>query len=110
MDIQRLYELYLSGEKIVIMGKAYDGLEAIEKYKKFSEKPSFIIMDYRMPIKDGLEVTEEILKMDRNAKIIFVSADESIKDIAITIGAKMFIKKPFIFKDFMNEVTNLLNG
>ena len=48
-------------------------------------------MDHRMPSKDGIEVTEEILSINPNTKIIFVSADYSIRDKALEVGAIDFL-------------------
>ena len=54
-------------------------------------------MDHRMPSKDGIEVTEEILSINPNTKIIFVSADYSIRDKALEVGAIDFLEKPIDF-------------
>lgn len=71
-------------------------------FKSFSEKPNVILMDHRMPIKNGIEATQEILQIDSNTKIIFTSADERIKEEALALGAFCFIDKPF---DIENLIT-----
>ena len=48
-----------------------------------------------MPCKNGIEATKAILKIDKTAKIIIVSGDSSIKEIALTTGAICFMEKPF---------------
>lgn len=50
-------------------------------------------MDYKMPIKNGVEATKEILKIDKNAKIIIISGDRSIKNEVFLAGAIYFIEK-----------------
>ncbi len=78
-------------------------------YKGFSIKPDITLMDYRMPIKNGIEATEEILKVNNEAKILFVSADMSIKEEALSIGAFGFIDKPFDFKTLINTIKEAVN-
>lgn len=77
-----------------ILDTATDGQNAIGKYKKFTKKPDLVIMDHRMPLKNGIEATMEILELDENARILFVSADVSVKAKALEIGAVGFLQKP----------------
>lgn len=86
----------LNGHRVV--GDAYDGLEALRVYRTLLlsyQRPDVVIMDHRMPLKDGVETSAEILQIDPDAKILFASADEKAKDRALEIGAVDFIKKPF---------------
>ncbi len=87
-----------------MIGHAYNGEQAINEYKTFIEKPNIVIMDYGMPIKNGLEVTEEIIKLDHNVKIIFASADPTIKTQALLLGAKSFLTKPFSCKQLIQTL------
>ncbi len=85
----------LEGHEIV--AKAFNGEEAIDIYKNLQNAPDIILMDHRMPSKDGVEVTEEILSINPNCKIIFVSADYSVRDKALEVGAIDFLEKPIAF-------------
>ena len=78
-----------------VIGSAKNGQEAVDMYKSFSNKPDIIIMDHRMPVKDGIEATKEILQINPKTKIIFASADNSVKEYAQSIGAISFKSKPF---------------
>lgn len=51
-------------------------------------------MDHRMPLKNGLETTKELLEIDPESKIIFVSADYTVRNQAYEIGAVDFLEKP----------------
>ena len=62
-----------------IIDIAKNGEEAVSKFQKFITKPDLIVMDYRMPGKNGLEATQAILKIDKTAKIAIVSGDPTIK-------------------------------
>ncbi len=91
-----------SGFNIIDMAK--NGEEAVQMYESFSKRPDITIMDQRMPLKCGLEAAKEILTIDKNAKIIFISADETIKESIYSIGAIDFIKKPFNFKNLIKAI------
>ncbi len=92
-----------------MIGIASDGEEAILMFKSFETKPKLILMDNRMPIKSGLEATKEILQIDKKVKIIFISADMSIKEEALSIGAFSFYEKPFSLDHLLDEIVNAIN-
>jgi len=94
-SIVTLFDKYLSFLGHVIVAKAYNGEEAVKLFHEFRENPDIILLDHRMPKKDGLTVAKEILEFNSDTKIIFCSADYSIKDRALAIGAKYFLEKPF---------------
>jgi CheY-like chemotaxis protein len=94
-SIIALFDKYLTilGHKII--AKAYNGEDAIKLFKEFRETPDIILMDHRMPKKDGLTAAKEILTSNNNIKIIFFSADYAIREKALALGAKYFLEKPF---------------
>jgi two-component system chemotaxis response regulator CheY len=71
------------------------------------EPPDIIIMDHRMPNKDGVETTKEILQINPNTKIIFASADTAVRDAALASGALSFLSKPFAVADLMDELKGM---
>ena len=103
-SLQRLYELILREAGFEIIETAINGKEAIEKYNKLEIKPDIILMDHRMPIKNGLDSMVEILKTHNNAKIIFASADNSVKEKAKSLGACAFLDKPFKMQELLNTI------
>ncbi|POZ92140.1 chemotaxis protein CheY [Petrotoga halophila] len=78
-----------------VVGEASNGQEAVEKYQELN--PNFVTMDITMPVKDGIQATKEIMKIDPNAKIIVCSAmgQQAMVIESIQAGAKDFIVKPF---------------
>jgi two-component system chemotaxis response regulator CheY len=81
-----------------------NGKEAINKYKSLLEKPDVIIMDHRMPVMNGIDAMVEILRINKNSKIIFASADASAKEQAISMGATAFLNKPLDIQEFINII------
>jgi two-component system chemotaxis response regulator CheY len=106
--ILRLYEIFLGTAKISVIGKAKNGEEAVNSYKLMSRKPDLIIMDNRMPVKNGIEALKEILEIDRHAKIMIVSADRSIEKIAKSVGAIAFMEKPFSMEILVESINNAI--
>ncbi|MFX1389035.1 MAG: response regulator [Promethearchaeota archaeon] len=105
--IRKIYCELLAFMGHEVLECATNGEEAINMFKNFSIKPDLIIIDYRLPIKNGLNVMKEILKQDRESKIMFASADNSIKEESLKSGAISFIEKPFNFTKLKEEITKL---
>ena len=104
-----LYKSLLTQHNFEVIATAMDGVEAVEVYKSMSPKPDVVIMDHLMPIKNGMQAMEEILKIDPNAKIIFVSGDSKMKEPALTIGAVSFTLKPFSLEDLIRNIHILVD-
>lgn len=91
-----------------ICGEAVDGFDAIEKYKQL--KPDLVTMDIIMPKCTGIEALKEIIKIDKTARIIVITAidqREALMD-AIKSGAKDFIVKPFDEERVISAVSKAL--
>jgi len=105
--IALLYEKILETMGIQTIS-ANNGKEAVDLYISLSDKPDIILMDHRMPIKNGIVASKEILEIDNQSKIIFLSADSSLENDVISIGAKKFIKKPFSIKELIKSIKKIL--
>jgi len=103
-----LYKMILEDAGYKTINFASNGKEAIEKIRNGLETPDIIIMDHRMPILSGLEAMKEILRFDKSPKIIFASADESVKEEAISMGAVAFLSKPFNIQELYNLIKKVL--
>jgi len=81
-----------------VTAEAKNGYEAIEEYKK--EKPDFVTMDVQMPasngIGGGIDAVAKLLEVDKDAKVIMISAQTHDDDIteALKNGATNYIRKP----------------
>lgn len=93
-----------------VLGIANNGEEAIKMFRSFTEKPDIIILDYRMPIKNGLDALKEILQIDNNSRVIFASADKTIKDEVYLNGAMEFLDKPFTHQKLITTLNKCLNA
>jgi two-component system chemotaxis response regulator CheY len=85
--------------------EASDGKEGFEKYKDI--QPDVTFMDLTMPVMTGYEAIEEIIKYDKNAMIIVVTADIQLKAVKTVLesGAFMVLRKPLKREDIQNALT-----
>ena len=107
-DLQKLYKLAIASRGYRISYVASDGTEALEKQNDTPHKPDIIIMDHRMPTKNGVEATKEILAERPDTKIIFVSADEAVEKEARAAGAIRFLKKPISLKELQRNIDEVI--
>jgi DNA-binding NarL/FixJ family response regulator len=76
-----------------VVGEAADGVEVVEMFGKLN--PDLVLMDLRMPIKDGIEATAEIRSDYPNARILMLTTYDGDTDIhrAIQAGAQGYVLK-----------------
>ncbi len=108
-SLQELFQWILKTAGHEVIGIANDGEEAVQIYKTLPEKPEVILMDHRMPNKNGIQATKEILAFNAPSKIIFASADRNVKQSALGIGAVSFLAKPFPANTLLAEIEHVLS-
>ena len=74
-DTVEMFSDYLENKGVSVIGKAKDGKEGFELYKKL--KPDVVFLDVIMPNYDGFYTLKKIREIDAGAKIIMVTADFS---------------------------------
>jgi two-component system cell cycle response regulator DivK len=73
--------------------------------------PDLILMDNWIPPQGGISATQ-LLKNDALLKeipVIFVSANNDVKELSIKAGADAYIEKPFDFDVLMDRANLLTN-
>lgn len=92
-----------SNKDVEVVGTANSGEQAIDLYKKLM--PDILLMDIRMDKMSGLEAGENILKIYKNAKILYLTtfADDEYIIKAFKIGAHGYILK----QDFESIIPSL---
>ena len=106
-DDRTIIEVYhnmleIKGHRII--GEAFDGESAVNEYEKMSAKPDIVLMDHRMPFKNGLLAMDDIRAMNPAQCIIFVTADFEAAKVALKKGASSFIIKPFRMDVLFNSI------
>ena len=100
-DLELLSEhLAIKGFRVV--GKGYDGLDAVELYKKLH--PDFTLLDLIMPKYDGFYAIRNIKQIDPNASIVIITGDVTINIPALLQQLRGI---PIVYKPY--EVDDLVD-
>jgi len=97
-------------DDIKVVATAKDGEDAIEKVK--NEEPNVILMDIRMPVKNGVESTKIIKEDFKNIKIIMLTTfqdDEYIIE-ALANGADGYLLKDIQGDNLIQAIRDVYNG
>jgi DNA-binding NarL/FixJ family response regulator len=95
---------------MVIVGEAADGHQAVELYGK--AKPDLVLMDLRMPLKDGIEATIEIRRQDPNARVLMLTTFDGDTDIhkALQAGAQGYVLKSATGQELIPAIQAVATG
>ena len=104
--IERSTEL----EGVRIIGKASNGVEAVDLFEK--AQPDLVTMDITMPEMDGIECVERLVGLNPDVLILVVSAlsDKATAIEALKKGANGFLCKPFTDKQLNDALAELIRG
>ena len=94
-------------EEGYIVDTASDGEDG--EYLALSNKYDVIILDWMLPIKDGIEILESIRKEKIATPVMMLTAKTEIDDrvMGLTKGADDYLSKPFSFKELVARVQAL---
>ncbi|MFX1390607.1 MAG: response regulator [Promethearchaeota archaeon] len=70
-------------------------------------KPDIIIINYHMPIMNGIETAKIISKIDDSFKIVMISADPSVREIANSNGITRFCEKQNNIQNFCQKIKEI---
>lgn len=89
-----LSKLLFFDERIIVVGEAGNGLEAIEHARKL--QPDVILMDINMPVMDGITATQRIAAETPQAGIVILSVQGEPEYFrkALAAGASDYLIKP----------------
>lgn len=98
----------LKNEDFEIVGTAQNGLEAVEQFTQL--RPEVMTLDITMPLMDGIETIQEIMKISPDVRILVVSAlaDKSTLIKAMHLGAFGFLCKPFRELELIDAIEELI--
>ncbi|HUO78415.1 MAG TPA: response regulator transcription factor [Thermodesulfovibrionales bacterium] len=91
-------------DDIEVVAEASDGLEAIEKVKKFT--PDVVLMDIAMPKLGGLEATVEIKKMNPDTKILVLTQYDDKEYISrfLKAGVSGYLLKKAVGSELVSAI------
>jgi len=105
----KVFEQYLKLNNINVLGRCYDGKEAVTLYEKL--KPDVVLLDIMMPHHDGFYALEKIKEIDPDAKVIAVTADltDDTEKKLQNLKVSGIIYKPYDMKDILSTIANVAN-
>jgi DNA-binding NarL/FixJ family response regulator len=91
-----------------VCAEAENGREAIQKVLEF--RPDLVILDWTMPVMNGLEAATAIRSIAPNTKIIVFSLhnDSRIQQEALRAGADLFLHKTAKADVILDAISRLL--
>lgn len=102
-------ETILTAMDFEVVGHAYDGKEALDLFNRVH--PDVVLMDIRMEDYDGIWATENILKSDKNAKVLLLTtfSEETYIKEGVKKGAKGYILKDN-FDELKSAIETVYSG
>ncbi len=97
-------ELEASGYQVVHAG---DGLAALRMHEE--EQPNLVILDWMLPLLDGLEVLRRI-RQTAAVPVLMLTArgEETDRVVGLEVGADDYLTKPFSMRELIARVHALL--
>ncbi len=97
-------------EDIEVVAEASDGLEAIEKTKKFA--PDIVLMDIAMPKLGGLEATVELKKINPTIRILVLTQYDDKEYISrfLKAGVSGYILKRAVGSELVSAIRAVSRG
>lgn len=95
---------------IQVVDEAVDGEEAITKAKALD--PDIVLMDIRMPVRDGIEATRLVKEQHPRAEVIILSAyeDDELVFEAIQAGATGYVLKDITPENLVRAIRAVHRG
>jgi len=94
-------------EEEYIIDTALDGEDG--EYLALTNSYDLILLDWMLPLKNGIEVLESLRQKDIVTPIIMLTAKDDIDDkvMGLTVGADDYLSKPFSFKELLARANAL---
>jgi DNA-binding NarL/FixJ family response regulator len=97
-------------DDIEVLGEAADGFEAVERTREL--RPHVVLMDVRMPGRDGLEATRELLRESPKTHVLILTTFDLNEYVyeAMRAGASGFLLKDIPRSQLIEGVRTVARG
>jgi DNA-binding NarL/FixJ family response regulator len=106
---QQLRSLLEMNSEWEVCGEAVDGREAVEKARQL--QPDLVVLDFSMPIMNGLQAAKEISQQFPPIPLLLFSMflSRQLVEEARKLGFRGAVAKSDVSRDLLNGVETLLN-
>jgi DNA-binding NarL/FixJ family response regulator len=93
-----------------IVGAVSNGQAAVDEAVR--QSPDIILMDISMPVMNGIEAADRLIRMHTNAKIVFLTVheDPDFVKAALSTGAAGYVLKSRMATDLFPAISEALEG
>ena len=97
-------------DDIEVVGEAENGRQAVQLTRKL--RPNVVVMDISMPLLNGLEATQQILKVQPATKVLILSmhSDGGLIEQAAKLGAAGYVLKGAAIQVLPEAIRKTQNG
>ena len=108
--IRQLLRTVLEGEGFVV-SEAKSGGEVLSQLGNGHGKPDLLLLDWRMPEMDGMQVLQRISDQGIEVPVVLMTAFGTSSNAirAMQLGAHDYITKPFEIDDVLHTIRQLFN-
>lgn len=101
--------------KVITVSDGIEAMEYLQRVGKYAgradDAPVLVLLDLKMPRKDGIQVLKE-MKADaalRTIPVVVLTASREENDLigSYDLGASGFVVKPVIFEDFIEAIKRI---
>ena len=110
LSCKELESVFSADGEFCVVGKSTDAISAIADISE--KRPDILITELVLTGYDGISVIEKVREINKNVKIIVLSAlcREEIVNGAVKAGADYFMAKPFRADLLISRIKELLSG
>src|ERR1043166_1017651 len=91
--LEGLAQLFAVEKDFQVVERCHNGAEALSAVEKL--KPDVLVLDVRMPVRDGMEVLRELASQKSPTHVVLLTAEMNDNDVleAIRLGASAIVLK-----------------
>jgi CheY-like chemotaxis protein len=105
-DLLSVYSTYLKSQGYDTVYVFANGEDFVKAVLEGKVSPDLVIMDYRLPGKDGIEVGKEVTELKPDIRVLVTTADDKVKRSASMLGFQ-FLLKPFTLRALVKALDGL---